>query len=1105
MALSNRDRVGKALELLAQGLRPFFLREMHGALGDDWDTKLDVPGRAGSAEAEFRDAYVLLKAMWDTWHQVFAKVLGHSERTLVSELRDVRNRWAHNEPFTTDDAYRALDSAQRLLAAVSAPEQAEIERMKQELLRIRFDEQAKREKQKAVQIAIEGTPAAGLTPWRHVVKPHHDVATGRYQTAEFAADLWQVYQGEGSDEYRDPAEFFRRTYPTEGLKSLLTRAADRLSGDGGDPIIELQTNFGGGKTHSLLALYHLFSDAPVDSMLGMSELLGSAKLTRPEGVRRAVLVGTKLEPGSATTKSDGTIVRTLWGEMAWQLGGAEGYAIVADADTTATNPGAALDRLFKQYSPCLILIDEWVAYARQLYANSGLPAGTFDTHFTFAQALTEAVKATPGVLLAVSIPASDSVGDADSAESASAAEIGGEGGFAALKRLKNVVGRLQSPWRPATAEESFEIVRRRLFEDLGHDASVKRDAVISAYADLYAAQRDEFPGECREGEYRRRMQVAYPIHPELFDRLYSDWSTLERFQRTRGVLRLMASVVHELWVGEDTSLLIMPGTVPIHEESVLTELTRYLEDNWKPIIERDVDGPNALPVRLDRDNPGLGRYAACRRVARTVYLGSAPTVNTKHPGLEDKRIKLGCVQPGETPAVFGDALRRLADKATYLATDGTRYHFTVKPTLNRLAQDRAEAMKTADVEADIVKALHDAFMLRGEFCGVHIAPESPGDVGDEPEVRLVVLGPAHPHSGKSETSEARARAAEILAERGAGPRRFRNTLVFAAADGSLLESLEQAIRSRWAWASIQRDTESLNFGPAEVHQVEARVADAADAVRHRIAGAWQWTLVPAQPNPQGDVEWRAVKATGDGSIAARVWTKLAREEQVITQMAGTVLRMWLDRIPLWKGDGISVRDLATLFAQYPYLPRLRDENVLLSAVQDGVRSLNWQSETFAYAEALDEASGEYRGVHAGEVASISASGWVIKPEAAARTSRGIEVPLPIEGHDAPPTSLWGEGSTGGGITPPPSAVPPVGEGRPTRFHGTVVLDSIAPGGDAAKVAEHVLKHLNALPGALVRCELDIEVEVPAGVPDDVRRTVSENAAVLKFRQHGFEE
>lgn len=1104
MALSNRDRVGRGLELLAQGLRPFFLREMSATAGPDWYDRIDVQGKEGSSEAEFRDAYVLLKAMWDYWNPVFGKVLGHAERSLVSELRDVRNRWAHNEAFSTDDAYRALDSMQRLLAAVSAPEQAELDRMKQEVLRLRYEEQARREKQKAVQTAIEGMPAAGLTSWRLVVKPHHDVATGRYQSAEFAADLAQVHRGEGADEYRDPVEFFRRTYLTEGLKSLLVRAAERLSGTGGDPIIELQTNFGGGKTHSLLALYHLFSDAPVEKLLGVHELLGEKGIERPAGVRRAVIVGTAISPGQPSTKPDGTVVRTLWGEIAWQLGGAEGYAMVAEADLTATNPGVALTEVLRRYAPCVILIDEWVAYARQLYGNASLPAGTFDTHFTFAQALTEAVKATPGALLVVSIPASDAVRDVEGVSSASAAEIGGEGGYEALRRLKNVIGRTQSPWRPATAEESFEIVRRRLFEDMTDpEAFKKRDAVIGAFMDLYAAQRDEFPSECREADYRRRMEIAYPIHPELFDRLYSDWSSLERFQRTRGVLRLMAAVVHALWVGEDSSLLVMPGTVPIHVESVLNELTRYLEDNWKPIIERDVDGPNALPVKLDQENPGLGRFSACRRVARTIYLGSAPTVGMKHPGLDDKRVKLGCVQPGESPAVFGDALRRLADKAMYLATDGSRYYFTVRPTLNRLAQDRADALKPADVQAAIIKELKSVFAQRGDFHGVHVAPESTGDVPDETDVRLVVLGPAHPHSAKTESSEARARAMEILANRGTSPRRYRNVLVFAAPDRSLLEPVESAVRLRLAWEAIQQDAEELNLGAAELRQVESRTRDLAETVRHRLIEAWQWVLVPTQPDPRGDIEWQQIKVSGDNQMAQRISDKLAREEQLVTRMAGTVLRMWLDRIPLWKGDGIQVRELAELFAQYLYLPRLRDRNVLFEAVQDGVRSLNWANETFAYAEAFDETSGDYRGVHASETVSIMDSGHVVKPEVAARVGRGIEVPLVSQPGAGEQNALWGAGTA---TAPADESRPgaPAGAPLPRRFHATVSIDPLTPAGSVSTVADHVLKHLTTLPGAVARVELDIEVEVPGGIPEDVQRTVSENANTLKFSDHGFE-
>src|SRR5690606_32125041 len=185
--------------------------------------------------------------------------LGRAERSLVQELRDWRNKWAHQDRFTSDDVDRALDSAARLLTAISAPQADEVSKMKMELRRLVFEEQVRNEKRKAGGSLVEAATTGALKPWREVVTPHPDVASGRYQQAEFAADLWQVHLGEGSDEYRKPAEFFRRTFLTESLKRLLVGAVQRLSGKGGDPVVQLQTNFGGGKTHSMLALYHLFS------------------------------------------------------------------------------------------------------------------------------------------------------------------------------------------------------------------------------------------------------------------------------------------------------------------------------------------------------------------------------------------------------------------------------------------------------------------------------------------------------------------------------------------------------------------------------------------------------------------------------------------------------------------------------------------------------------------------------------------------------------------------------------------------------------------------------------------------------------------------------
>ena len=295
------------------------------------------------------DPQFLLKVMWDEWNTIFRKKLGRTERNYVSELQDARNKWAHNEAFTAESALRAMDTAKLLLESVGAgPHAAQVDALHQELLRRRFEEEAKRAQKKAAAHSTtqeKSLAQTGLPAWREVVEPHDDVASGRFQLAEFAADLHQVWRGEAPVEYDDPAEFYRRTYITEGLSSLIVGAARRFSGSGGDPVIQLQTNFGGGKTHALIALYHLAGETPVTQLKGVEELLAGNGLELPsETIRRAVLVGHQLLPGETSVKDDGTVVHTMWGELAHQLGGAEGYALVAEADQTGTSPRRGPDR-----------------------------------------------------------------------------------------------------------------------------------------------------------------------------------------------------------------------------------------------------------------------------------------------------------------------------------------------------------------------------------------------------------------------------------------------------------------------------------------------------------------------------------------------------------------------------------------------------------------------------------------------------------------------------------------------------------------------------------------------------------------------------------------
>ena len=734
-------------------------------------------------------------------------------------------------------------------------------------------------------------------------------------------------------------------------------------------------------------------------------MLQEADIKRLPTAKRVVLVGNKISPSNPVKKPDGITVRTLWGELSWQLGGKKAFERVRADDEKATSPGDVLRELFNEYGPCVVLIDEWVAYARQLHDQSDLPAGSFETQFTFAQVLTESAKLANNCLLVISLPASDTGGSPHA--QAEDVEVGGQRGREALDRLRNVVGRVESSWRPASAEEGFEIVRRRLFEPLADQAQFKdRDVVARAFAELYRTQHQEFPPECRDVDYEKRIRAAYPIHPEIFDRLYTDWSTLVKFQRTRGVLRLMAAVIHSLWEKGDKNPLILPANIPVDDQRVQFELTRYLSDNWVPILEKDIDGANSLPLRLDSEVPNLGKFAACRRVARTIYLGSAPTPTAANRGIEDRRVKLGCVMPGEPPPVFGDALRRLAAAATYLYQDGPRYRYSTQPTVTKLAEDRAELLKRDpdEVANELDKRLRNDLRKMGDFDRVHPMPGSSADVPDYLDSRLVVLAIQHTYT-KDAANAAETAARTIFETRGSAPRIYRNTIVFLAADKTRLQDLDEAARKFLAWESIINEADKLDLTRQQVKQAEEQKMGADGAVTARLPETYQWLLVPTQVSPQAPVTWQAIRLSGNTglALAERASKKLKSEDLLIVNFAASALRMEIDKIPLWRGNHVGIRQLVEDFGRYLYLPRLQTPTVLLDAIRAGLPLLTWEQDAFAYAESYDESASRYRGLRAGVQIPVTAddSGLLVRPDVARRKMEIRPPPTPPE--PGPPT------------------------------------------------------------------------------------------------------
>lgn len=560
----------------------------------------------------------------------------------------------------------------------------------------------------------------------------------------------------------------------------------------------------------------------------------------------------------------------------------------------------------------------------------------------------------------------------------------------------------------------------------------------------------------------------------------------------------------------DRNPLILPSTIPIDDSRVQSELTRYLSDNWTPIIEKDVDGPSSLPLRIDAEQPNLGKLHATRRVARTIYLGSAPTAAAAHRGLEDRRVKLGCVMPGESPAVFGDALRRLAAAATYLYQDGPRFWYATQPTVTKLAEDRAEQLKRDPdkVMQELHERLRADLRRTGDFSRIHPLPRTGADVPDDVDARLVVLPAEHPYT-KEPGNAAKAAARAILESRGNTPRLYRNTLVFLAADKVRLQDLDEAVRRFLAWRSILDEKDALNLDPHQVRQAETQKQAADGAVTARLPETYQWLLVPEQGSPQAPIAWQAVRLSGSDALAVRASKRLRSDESLLTSIGSTILRKHLDEVPLWRGEHVPVRQLVEDFARYLYLPRLAGPEVLVQAIRDGVALLTWQSDTFACAESYDEGAGRYPGLRGGQVVSLSAesAGLLVKPdvarrqmdeEAAAPTPAGAAGSGSGAGASAGPGGMPSE-ATGGLGTAGTTPIPP-----PRRYHGTVRLDAARVGRDASRIADEVIAHLAGQVGAEVTVTLEIDATIPRGASDQMVRTVTENSRTLKFTSHGFE-
>ena len=939
-----------------------------------------------------------------------------------------------------------------------------------------------------------------LKPWREIIMPHSDVLSGTFQQSEFAADLTAVWTGRATPEYGDAQAFYERTFITEGMGKLLSQVAQRLNGKGGEPVIQLQTSFGGGKTHTMLAVYHLATrHCALGDLSGIPLLLDQAGVMDVPLASVAVLDGTAHAPGQPWMHGEQAVC-TLWGELAWQLGGAEAFALVQQTDANGTSPGKdLLCTLLTRFAPCVVLLDV-VVYIRNFVESQPLSGGTYDSNLSFVQSLTEAAKLVPNAVVLASLPESNS-------------QAGGPRGVAALQALESVFNRVQALWKTVAPEEAFEIVRRRLFETI-RDIN-GRDEVCRAFADAYVTEGIKVPQETQEARYYDRMVQSYPIHPEVFTQLYEEWTTIEGFQRTRGVLKLMAKVIYRLWQDNNKDLMILPASIPLYDGSARNELIYYLGPGWDPVIDRDIDGERAETTLIEAKETRFGSVQAARRVARTIFLGSAPSSVTMKPGirgLDRARVLLGCLQPGQTSSLYSDALNRLANQLHYLNSSGdraqeaTRYWFDTRANLRREMEERKMRFDDKnEVRGRMAEALKRLVGSVSFFDGTHIfTPHN--DVPDDSALRLVVLAPELYYS-REESRFAFDGVLDYVRNNGAKPRYRGNRLIFLAPDNGALARLRDCIRVGLAWSSIVEDVAAMRLVLDNLQAQQARKElQGAEEVLLRVAReCYKWLLCPAQHNPTDAkpiVEVYPLNTVG-ASLGSEIERVCIDTELIITTWSPIHLKDELKKL-YWKSDKpyCGAMDFWEDTLRYLYLPRLKTRSVLEQAIVKGAASKDF------YGTAYGVYEGKYEGFKFGDAnVQLDDTLLLIEPSTARKyeeehTPKPTTAPLPGElGEEVtlPSNNPAGSSQVASGTTKTTTGV-----AKSKTFIGTIDVNAATAKMRFVEIAEEIIALLASDAKANISVSVEISADFPEGVSDQIKRAVSENAASLGFKNRSWE-
>jgi hypothetical protein len=935
MALQQiqQDNLFKAFGLFIEAFRPYIVEVLSKEAGDKWPAwfmealfpqqkdNWNLGLRSGSEPESLID-YPYLKNFVLKYKDLLRTDFGKDVNklaTLLETIYDVRNKLAHFQGISDDEFAETFINMKKIARAIGMDE------LEEALAKLQEIKTEKESENKSEHLSTP-TTSGNMLPWFRVVTPHMDIKQGRLDESVFAANLAEVALGNGREIYSNPAMFFSKTFFTSGLRNVAKTVLKGLNGkeDAENRVISLQTGFGGGKTHTLISLFHLakWGKNAIQSSY-TKDLLSYTGEPEYDTANIAVFTNTTNDPANGRKAEDGIHIQTIWGELAYQLGGKEAYELVRKNDEGLIAPAGIFKQVLEKCKPALILIDELADYCVKASARKAGSSSLADQTISFMQELTEAVSGTNNCVVVITLPASvQEVGNTPEAQSI-------------LTSLQKRVSRVVADTQPVADEEIYEVIRRRLFEDIGDFNAIEN--VANQYMAMYHEYWSELPPNANKSEYKQKIIKSYPFHPELIDVFRVRWASHHDFQRTRGVLRLLAAIVSDLWKRQQNlpgeNAMIHTGVINFTNLDALSgQLKKLYGNGYDSVISADVSGSSSNAFKIDSAKNEYGHWYLTQSIASVILMNSFGSEGTNR-GVSVAELKLNLLSPnGFNHNSINGALDELESNAYYLyyaqsSASGKRYWFHTKPNINILINQAKGDIKYTDITAEVINRLQ--LKVRNvQLFNVLVNPSD--DIPEQLKPTLLILSPTYLTKSNGINGKTLPLIEKIATKKGNSERIYRNTLLFMVCSELGIGKLQSEAREYLACQKISAEYAS-QLEPEQRQDLKKRMDEASRGLENAIVAAYSIVVKYSAKNGVDILQIRQFKESIDTQINNNIINSLKEEEWLLDAVGLSTLQN-NNLLPSIETN-IKVKDVYEAFLRFDDKPMITNKEAVSRSLQ----------------------------------------------------------------------------------------------------------------------------------------------------------------------------